>query len=172
MADPDQHERRARDEAETAACEAASIGGPGSEEDVPEAQRPVAEAGGGEAEGFERSQEEPVEAATQGDAAPDPAEEEEEAIVSSATIDEQLDKCLTDVHAIEEQALTQLRRAPDIAGDERLARVFERHLAETNAQEDRIRRRLSSRGADLSTIKDLAGKTGGVGMVAFAKANP
>lgn len=92
--------------------------------------------------------------------------------MSSTTIDEQLDKYLADAHAIEEQALTQLRRAPDIAGDERLAEVFERHLAETSAHEDRIRRRLSARGEDPSRVKDLAGKAGGLGMVAFAKANP
>jgi ferritin-like metal-binding protein YciE len=88
------------------------------------------------------------------------------------TIDEQLDKYLADAHSIEEQALTQLRRAPEIAGDERLAAAFEQHLAETNAHEDRIRRRLVARDADTSAVKDIAGKAGGLGMVAFAKANP
>jgi ferritin-like metal-binding protein YciE len=92
--------------------------------------------------------------------------------MTARTIDGQLDKYLADVHSIEEQALTQLRRAPDLAGDERLAVVFERHLAETNAHEERIRRRLESRGADTSAIKDIAGKAGGLGMVAFAQANP
>lgn len=92
--------------------------------------------------------------------------------MSPRSIDEQLDTYLTDVHAIEEQALTQLRRAPDIAGDERLAEVFDRHLAETNGHEDRIRRRLEARGADTSTIKDAVGKAGGLGMIAFAKVNP
>ena len=46
-------------------------------------------------------------------------------------IREQLIKHLTDVHSIEEQALTQMRRAPEIAGDPELAAVFERHLVET-----------------------------------------
>jgi ferritin-like metal-binding protein YciE len=92
--------------------------------------------------------------------------------VAEHSINEQLDRYLADVHSIEEQALTQLRRAPDIAGDERLAAVFDRHLAETNGHEDRIRRRLEARGAGPSTVKDLAGKAGGLGMVAFAKANP
>jgi ferritin-like metal-binding protein YciE len=41
-------------------------------------------------------------------------------------IEEQLVKHLTDVHAIEEQALTQLRRAPQIAGEAGLAATFER----------------------------------------------
>jgi ferritin-like metal-binding protein YciE len=92
--------------------------------------------------------------------------------VTDRSIDEQLDKYLGDVHSVEEQALTQLRRAPDIAGDERLAGAFEQHLHETNAQEDRVRKRLAERGADSSAVKDLAGKLGGYGMVAFAKANP
>jgi ferritin-like metal-binding protein YciE len=92
--------------------------------------------------------------------------------VSERTIDEQLDKYLADVHSIEEQALTQLRRAPDIAGDDRLAVVFREHLSETRGQEDRIRRRLEARGADASALKDLAGKAGGLGMVAFAAVNP
>jgi ferritin-like metal-binding protein YciE len=92
--------------------------------------------------------------------------------VTERSIDEQLDKYLADVHSVEEQALTQLRRAPDIAGDDRLAGTFEQHLHETNAQEDRIRRCLEERGAGASAIKDLAGRLGGFGMVAFARANP
>ncbi|HEX2127840.1 MAG TPA: DUF892 family protein, partial [Solirubrobacterales bacterium] len=48
-----------------------------------------------------------------------------------ADINEQLIKHLTDVHSIEEQALTQMRQAPQIAGDPELATVFERHLVET-----------------------------------------
>jgi ferritin-like metal-binding protein YciE len=50
--------------------------------------------------------------------------------------------------------------------------VFEQHLSETRGQENRIRRRLAATGADPSTRKDVAGKLGGLGMVAFAKANP
>jgi ferritin-like metal-binding protein YciE len=92
--------------------------------------------------------------------------------VNERSIDAQLDKYLTDLHAIEQQALAQLRRAPNIAGNERLAAVFERHLAETNGHEDRIRRRLESRGTDPSALKDLVANAGGLGMVAFAKSNP
>ena len=46
-------------------------------------------------------------------------------------IDEQLVKYLSDAHSIEEQALQQLRAAPDAAGDPELARIFREHLAET-----------------------------------------
>jgi ferritin-like metal-binding protein YciE len=85
---------------------------------------------------------------------------------------DRLNKYLADVHSIEEQALTQLRRAPGIAGDAILAGVFERHLGETERQEDRVRGALERRGGDPSKLKDLAGKAGGLGMIAFAKLNP
>jgi UDP-glucose 4-epimerase len=86
--------------------------------------------------------------------------------------DEQLVKHLTDVHSIEEQALVQMRAAPGIAGDERLAEVFERHLEETEAQERLVRERLEAHDASPSTIKDLAGKGGGYGMLLFARSQP
>jgi ferritin-like metal-binding protein YciE len=87
-------------------------------------------------------------------------------------INEQLVKYLTDAHSIEEQALTQLRRAPGIAGDRELAAIFERHLHETERQESLVRARLAAHRADASTIKDLAAKAGGIGMVLFARVNP
>ncbi|MDX6610582.1 MAG: UDP-glucose 4-epimerase [Solirubrobacterales bacterium] len=85
---------------------------------------------------------------------------------------EKLVKQLADVHSIEEQALTQMRKAPKIAGDERLAEVFEEHLSETEEQERRVRERLEAHGADPSTMKDLAGKAGGIGMIVFAASQP
>ena len=88
------------------------------------------------------------------------------------TLDEQLTKHLTDVHSIEEQALQQLRTAPDIAGDPELARVFREHLVETEVQERRVRERLEARGADPSKAKDLIARAGGVGMLLFARSQP
>jgi ferritin-like metal-binding protein YciE len=81
----------------------------------------------------------------------------------SEDIERQLVKHLTDVHSIEEQALTQMRRAPKIAGDAELAHVFERHLTETERQERVVRERLEAHDAAPSTIKDIAGKAGGLG---------
>jgi hypothetical protein len=43
------------EEERAAAAEAASIGGVAGDEDLPPAERPVREAGGGEAEGFEQA---------------------------------------------------------------------------------------------------------------------
>jgi hypothetical protein len=62
----------AREQAQAAAAEAAAIGGrvssePPSGESRDEASRPVAEAGGGEAEGFEEAERELVEHASHGD---------------------------------------------------------------------------------------------------------
>lgn len=85
---------------------------------------------------------------------------------------EQLQKYLTDVHSIEVQALAQMERAPRIAGDSELADVFSRHLDETREQERLVRSELERRGADPSKLKDIAGKVGGLAMVAFAKLNP
>lgn len=79
---------------------------------------------------------------------------------------------LADAHSIEEQALTQMRAAPAIAGDERLAAAFEEHLRETERHEQLIRERLRAHGTDPSRSKDLAGKAGGWGMLLFAKSQP
>jgi ferritin-like metal-binding protein YciE len=88
------------------------------------------------------------------------------------SLDEQLTKYLTDVHSIEEQALTQMRRAPKIAGDPAIAEIFATHLHETERQEQRVRERLESRDASPSRLKDIAGKAGGMGMVWFARSQP
>ncbi|HVD86261.1 MAG TPA: DUF892 family protein, partial [Solirubrobacterales bacterium] len=83
----------------------------------------------------------------------------------------QLVKYLTDVHSIEEQALVQMRRAPDLV-EGALAAAFQRHLGETETQERRVRERLEAHGASPSTVKDVAGKAGGFGMVLFARSQP
>jgi ferritin-like metal-binding protein YciE len=88
------------------------------------------------------------------------------------TIDEQLNKHLTDAHSIEEQALQQMRVAPRLAGDAELARPFREHIAETEEHERRVRARLEARGADPSKVKDLVARAGAVGMVLFARSQP
>jgi ferritin-like metal-binding protein YciE len=88
------------------------------------------------------------------------------------TPDEQILKYLADVHSIEEQALTQMRRAPELAGDGEIARAFEEHLSETEGHEARVAQRLKDLGGSASKVKDTAGKAGGVGMLLFAKSQP
>jgi ferritin-like metal-binding protein YciE len=92
--------------------------------------------------------------------------------MSDRTPQDQLTKYLTDVHSIEVQALAQLEAAPEIAGAARLADAFATHLEETREQERLIRAALDERGAETSTLKDLAGRVGGWAMIAFAQLNP
>jgi ferritin-like metal-binding protein YciE len=88
------------------------------------------------------------------------------------TLQDQLTKYLTDVHSIEEQALAQMKAAPERAGDPALAEAFARHLPETEEHERLIRERLQARDASPAKVKDLAGTLTGKGFVAFAAANP
>src|ERR687888_526263 len=83
-------------------------------------------------------------------------------------IAEQLTKYLTDAHAIEEQALAQLRTAPDIAGDSEFSRIFAEHLAETEEQERIVRARLAAhaiscenRGAAATELPSRVADTAG-----------
>src|SRR4051812_13509993 len=86
------------------------------------------------------------------------------------TLNEQLVKYLTDVHAMEVQALAQMRAAPKIAGP--LAAIFQAHLGETEVHERLIRERLDAHDASPSRIEDLLGAISGKGFVLFARANP
>jgi ferritin-like metal-binding protein YciE len=92
--------------------------------------------------------------------------------MSGRSMDEQLIKFLADVHSIEVQALVQMEHAPRIAGDADLARLFSEHLLETREHERLVRDLLAQRGADSSTLKDLAGRVGGWAMLVFARVNP
>jgi len=87
-------------------------------------------------------------------------------------IEEQLTAHLADAHAIEEQALAQLRPAPKIAGDPLIAEAFDAHLTETEAHEGWVRGRLEARGARPSPIKDRLMQAGGAGFVLFARLQP
>src|SRR4051794_32354559 len=90
----------------------------------------------------------------------------------SDTLAEQLDKYLADAHSIEEQALAQMRTAPDIAGEPRLAEAFREHLVETERHERLVRERLEARGAKPSKVKDIVMALGGKGFVLFARSQP
>jgi len=88
------------------------------------------------------------------------------------TLDDQLDAYLNDAHAIEEQALPQMRAAPGMAGDPQLATIFREHLAETEHQEKLVRERLEARGGSPSRLKEAIFKAGGFAFVLFAKSQP
>jgi ferritin-like metal-binding protein YciE len=88
------------------------------------------------------------------------------------TLSEQLVKYLVDAHAIEEQALAQLRSAPRIAGNQHLAHIFGGHLTETEGHERLVRERLEAHDAAPSRIEDLVFAAGGKGFVLFARVQP
>jgi ferritin-like metal-binding protein YciE len=89
-----------------------------------------------------------------------------------ASLDEQLTAYLSDAHALEQQALPQMRAAPDMAGDPELVAAFRAHLAETERHERLTRERLEARGGSPSRIKEAIFKAGGYGFVLFAKSQP
>ena len=92
--------------------------------------------------------------------------------MTADTLDEQLVKYLADAHSIEEQALQQLRGAPDAARDPELAEILRRHLVETEGHERAVSERLEAYGARSSTFKDLLMRVGGAGFLLFARAQP
>ena len=92
--------------------------------------------------------------------------------MSASTLSEQLVKYLTDVHAMEVQALAQMRAAPKLAGDEGLARAYDAHRIETEQHEALVRGRLEAHGASPSRVEDLLGAVSGKGFVLFARSQP
>lgn len=92
--------------------------------------------------------------------------------MSERDISGQLVRYLADAHSIEEQALAQLRSAPEIAGEERLAGALGAHLLETETHERLVRERMSALGESPSRLKDMIMAVGGKGFVIFARSQP
>src|SRR3954469_18567975 len=84
----------------------------------------------------------------------------------------ELVKYLSDVHAMEVQALAQMRAAPDLAGDPELAAAFKQHCVETERHEALIRERLEAHDAKPSRLEDMLGAISGKGFVLFARSQP
>jgi ferritin-like metal-binding protein YciE len=87
-------------------------------------------------------------------------------------IQEQLVKYLTDAHAIEVQALAQMKAAPKMAGTEQLAQMYEQHERETETHKRLIEQRLEAHGASPSRLKDVVMGAGAVPFILFAKSQP
>lgn len=92
--------------------------------------------------------------------------------MSDRSPETQLVKFLTDVHSIEQQAIVQMRRAPEITDDAELTGIFEKHLEESEEHRSRVAAQLERLGADPSSLKDFAGRVGGVGMALFPVFQP
>jgi ferritin-like metal-binding protein YciE len=95
-----------------------------------------------------------------------------EADLTGAAGAEKLIRQLADVHAIEEQALAQMREAAETAGDERLTAIFAEHLTRTEGHERQVRGRLAVHGVEPLTLKELAAEAGGLGLSFFAAHRP
>jgi len=90
----------------------------------------------------------------------------------ATSVDEQLSIYLTDVHAIELQALEQVKRARKVAGDPELEAAFADHVRETERHRTYVEDRLMARSWAPVPQKDLSGKLSGVGMALFARFQP
>lgn len=90
----------------------------------------------------------------------------------SDTPREHLVDYLTDAYSIEQQALAQLRTAPDVAGEPRLAALFRDHLLETERQAEMVRERLEALGGSPKKVKDAVMALGGKGFLLFARVQP
>src|SRR3954462_697301 len=92
--------------------------------------------------------------------------------MGTQTIDKQLTKYLTDAHAMEVQALAQMRAAPKLAKDPGLERAFRDHCDETARHEQLIRERLEAHDAKPSRLEDMLAALSGKGFVLFARSQP
>lgn len=92
--------------------------------------------------------------------------------VGANDLREQLRKYLADAHALEAQAETLLQRGPQLAGDDQLARAYEKHLEETRGHMALVDARLDALGGDNSTPKDAALRAGALNWGAFFQAHP
>jgi ferritin-like metal-binding protein YciE len=87
--------------------------------------------------------------------------------LSPDDLDEQLNKYLADIHAIEEQGRHLLKKSPQLAGDQELASAYAEHLAETDDHVWMVERRLQQRGSGPSKLKDAALRTGALNWSLF-----
>lgn len=108
-----------REQEEAAGAEAGAIGGSTGEEDVDPAQRPVSEAGGGEAEGFEQAEADLVDHAeyTSGEGIPRPDQLGEEAEPEEATYGEPDQEDVTEVTADPDEPSDDPGAGPGLAAE-------------------------------------------------------
>lgn len=85
---------------------------------------------------------------------------------------EHLKHFLVEIYSLEQQALVQMKTAPEIAGEAKLSRHFQEHLVETEQQAEMIGRRLEAIGESPSRVKDAVMKLGGKGFLLFARSQP
>jgi len=87
-------------------------------------------------------------------------------------LSKQLPKYLADAHAIEQQAITMLEKAPELSGDTPLNHLYEEHLVETREHAELVKERLDALGGDKSSLKDVAMRMGAMNWSAFFGGHP
>jgi ferritin-like metal-binding protein YciE len=90
----------------------------------------------------------------------------------SGDIREQLVKYLSDAHAMEMQSMEMLEKAIEIAGDQQLSQLYRGHLNDTRDHERYVKQRLEAMGESPSTLKNIAGKAGAMGIGMLAQTMP
>lgn len=86
--------------------------------------------------------------------------------------EQRLVRRLMDVHAIEEQALAQLREATELADDRRLAAIFASQLEEIEEQAQRVRNRIAAHPTAVSALMSPNGASDRVGLSVFTASWP
>lgn len=85
-------------------------------------------------------------------------------------VENELVAALEDAHAMEQQSLTTLEAATQVAGDPQLEALYKGHIAETKRHLELVEARLEAHDASKSMLKDLGGRvsalTLGAGVVA------
>ncbi len=67
-----------------------------------------------------------------------------------------LRKHIAEAHALESQSAELMKKAADLAGDDRLAGMYRAHLEETRGHAASLEKRLTELGGSTSTLKDAA----------------
>jgi ferritin-like metal-binding protein YciE len=92
--------------------------------------------------------------------------------VGRGDLSEQLRKYLADAHAIEQQAITMLEKAPELSGDSPLNHLYDEHLVETREHAELLKEHLDTLGGDPSSIKDAAMRMGALYWGGFFAGHP
>jgi ferritin-like metal-binding protein YciE len=88
-------------------------------------------------------------------------------------IDELLPKYLADAHAIEEQAIQLLEKAPALVDDPALAAIFQDHLAETRDHAELVEARIDAVGGDgPNRLQDAVLRLGALNWGLFFQSHP
>src|SRR4029078_5227060 len=79
---------------------------------------------------------------------------------------------LADAHAIEQQSIGLLERAPQLVDDPELGSVFSDHLVESHEHAELLASRLQAIEEDASSLKDAAMRLGALSWGSFFHGNP